>query len=57
MKPMKLYYVAYDYGHQQYEMLAGPFGRWIEANDARLLHDDGDPNLLIVSQIIQVEEV
>lgn len=57
MKPMKLYYVAYNYGHQQYEMLDGPFGRWIEANDARLLHDDGDPNLVIVSEIIQVEEV
>lgn len=54
---MKLYYVAYDYGHGEVECIDGPFVTHLDASDAQmeLLHSGDDPKLIVVSYVHYVD--
>jgi hypothetical protein len=57
---MRLYWIAYDYGHGQLEMLDGPFGtRWEAQNerDSMLELFTKDDQLVVVWQTVKVEKI
>jgi hypothetical protein len=52
---MKVYYIAFDYGQGQLEMIDGPYGTLDEAKAEQSMGDDG--RLLIVEQTLEVMNV
>jgi hypothetical protein len=59
---MRVYYIAYDYGYPNLdvEMLDGPFGTHVEANNVResmVLCDGEDDKLIIVQEYKEVVTV
>ena len=58
IEKMRLYYVAYRYPGGGLEMIDGPYGTGSEAYAEKdYLNKDGDPNLVVVVQNMDVKEV
>lgn len=58
---MREYFIAYNYGSSHdIEMISGPYGTWIEANNERelLFSTDGrDEKMIIVCNSMNVQEI
>lgn len=57
---MRLYYIAYNFGHDEIQMIDGPYGTSLEAEKERenmLIDMPDDEKLIVVSEVKDVQEV